>query len=313
MKGPFHFVINPAAGGGRAKRIWPEIEERLKKQGVEYEWSMTKGPGDAERIATSLPDGVVAVAVGGDGTMSEMVGGLAPGRIVGLIPAGRGNDFSRTARISPFPLTALKQLLTGEVRPFDLPFVNGRPFLNVAGIGFDAHVAQKADGIRGRGTLPYLSAVFRTLSRYRPHQLVVEVDGRASEGKVFLLAVGNCRYYAGGMKICPTAYFDDGLLDICIAGNLRRIEVLLALMRVFRGTHVRQRKFHYTKAHTIRVDGPSDVLIQADGQVIGGLPATFTLKQRALKVIVPPGAWTPSKVTSIRHRIYAQGSTETSP
>ena len=233
MKGPFHFIINPVAGGGRAKRIWPEIQERLKAQGIDHEWSVTRGPGDAARIAAGLPDGVTAVAVGGDGTLSEMIGGLGPGRIIGLIPAGRGNDFARTARISAFPLTALKQLLTGEVRPFDLPYVNGRPFLNVAGIGFDAHVAQKAEGTRGRGALPYLSAVLQTLSRYRPHRLVVEVDGQASEGKVFLLAVGNCRYFAGGMKICPSAYFDDGLLDICIAGNLRRAEVLLALVRVF--------------------------------------------------------------------------------
>lgn len=313
MKGPFHFIVNPAAGGGRARRIWPEIEERLKKQGVPYECSFTRGPGDARHIAAGLPRDVTAVAVGGDGTLSEMIGGVAPGGSVGLIPAGRGNDFARTARISPFPLTALKQLLNGEARPIDLPFVNGRPFLNVAGIGFDAHVAQRAEGIRGRGAIPYVAAVLRALSRYRPAQLVVEVDGESSEGEVFMLAVGNCRYFAGGMKICPSAYFDDGLLDLCVAGNLRRAEVLLALARVFRGTHIRQRKFHYTKAHIIRVDGPSDVLVQADGQVIGGLPATFTLKQRALKVIVPPGSWTPSKVTSIRRRLYAEGSTESSP
>lgn len=259
MKGTFHFIVNPAAGGGRASRVWPEIEERLKAKGVRYEWSVTRGPGDARRIAAGLPDDVTAVAVGGDGTLSEMIGGIAPGKSVGLIPAGRGNDFARTVRISTFPLTALKQLLAGEARPFDVPYVNGRPFLNVAGIGFDAHVAERAQGIRGRGALPYLSAAFHTLTRYRPPQLVVEVDGEASEGEVFMLAVGNCRYFAGGMKICPSAYFDDGLLDLCIAGNLRRAEVLLALMRVFRGTHVRQRKFHYTKAHSIRVDGPSDV------------------------------------------------------
>lgn len=312
MKGPFHFIVNPAAGGGRARRIWPEIEERLKKEGVSYQWTLTRGPGDAGRIAAGLSDDVIAVAVGGDGTLSEMISGIPPGGCVGLIPAGRGNDFARTARISPFPLTALRQLLSGEPRAIDLPYVNGRPFLNVAGIGFDAHVARRAESTTGRGALPYLAAVFRALSRYRSSRLVIEVDGQKSEGDVFLLAVGNCRYYAGGMKICPSAYFDDGLLDLCVAGDLGRAEVLLALARVFRGTHVKQRKVHYTKAHTIRVDGPSHVLIQADGQVIGGLPATFTLKQRALKVIVPPGTWTPSKVTSILRRIEAAGSARSS-
>lgn len=313
MKGAFHFIINPAAGGGRSLRIWPLIQEQLEKRGVRYDWTVTQGPQEAGRIVAALPDGVTAVALGGDGTLSEMLVGLAPGRTIGLIPAGRGNDFARTAGISSFPLTAVKQLLEGEARPVDLPFVNGRPFLNVAGIGFDAHVAQRAYGARGRGALPYLSAAMHTLRRYRPPRLVVEVDGRTSEGNVFLLAVGNCRYFAGGMKICPTAYFDDGLLDLCIAGDLGKVEVLLALARVFRGAHIKQRNVHYLKAHSIRVDGPDDVLIQADGEVLGGLPAAFTLKQRALKVIVPPGAWTPSKVTSIRRWVDDKRSTGLSP
>ena len=313
MNSAFHFIINPVAGGGRPLRIWPLLKERLDTLGVRYEASVTQAPHDAADIAAAIPQGVVAVAVGGDGTLNEMVRGVAPGRTIGLIPAGRGNDFARTAGISPSPFTALQQLLEGESRPVDLPFVNGRPFLNVAGIGFDAHVAERACGARGWGALPYLSAVMHTLRRYRPRRLTIEVDGHKSEGEVFLLAVGNCRYYAGGMKICPSAHFDDGLLDLCIAGKLNTAEVLLALFSVFRGAHVRQRKIHYLKAHSIRVDGPGDVLIQADGEVLGSLPAEFTLKQRALNVIVPPGAWTPSKVTSIRRFAEEKRSTGSSP
>lgn len=313
MKGAFHFIVNPAAGGGRAARVWPGIQERLSAARVDFEWSTTRGPGEAQEIAARIAEGVTAVVVGGDGTLSELLAGLPAGRAVGLIPAGRGNDFARSARISLDPLVALRQLLQGKAFPFDLPLVNGRPFVNVAGVGFDALVARKAETARGAGTLPYLSAALRSLARYRPRHLVIDVDGRQSEGKVFLLAVGNGRYYAGGMKICPAADFDDGLLDLCLAGDLGHAEALLALARVFRGTHIRQRKFHYIKAHTIRVDGPDDVLVHADGQVIGSLPATFTLRQRALKVIVPPGAWTPSKVTSIHHRVSAGKSLGSSP
>ena len=313
MKGAYFFIVNPAAGGGRAARLWPQIKERLQAEGVEFEWAITSGPTDAEEIAARVPEDVTAVAVGGDGTLSEMIAGLPPGRSIGLIPAGRGNDFARSARISLVPEEALRQLLEGEVRPFDLPSVNGRPFLNVAGIGFDAHVAKRAQYAAGNGTLPYLSAALRTLSWYRPRHLALDVDGRRSEGKVFLLAVGNCRYYAGGMKICPSADFDDGLLDLCLAGDLGHVEALLALVRVFTGSHIRQRKIHYTKAHHIHVEGPEDTLVHADGQVIGGLPATFTLRPRALKVVVPRGTWTPSKVTSIRQKASAAQSLGSSP
>ena len=88
MKGPFHFIVNPAAGGGRARRIWPEIEERLKKEGVSYQWTLTRGPGDAGRIAAGLSDDVIAVAVGGDGTLSEMISGIDPQSVeaIGLEP-----------------------------------------------------------------------------------------------------------------------------------------------------------------------------------------------------------------------------------
>jgi len=313
VKPAYHFVINPAAGGGKGARVWAEIKERLAARRVEFEWSVTRRPGDAEEIAARIPEGVIAVAVGGDGTLSQMLAGLPPGRTLGVIPAGRGNDFARSARISFAPRAALEQLLHGEVRPFDLPAVNGRPFLNVAGIGFDAHVAERAERAPGQGSLPYLAAAVKTLAWYRPQRLVVDVDGRRSEGNVFLLAVGNGRYYAGGLKICPSADYDDGLLDVCLAGDLSRAEALLALARVFRGTHIRQRKFHYGKAHIVRVDGPSSVRIQADGQVIGGLPATFTVQQRALNVVVPAGSWRPSKVTSIRGKAAAARSLGSSP
>lgn len=298
MTGPFFFIVNPAAGGSKTARLWPQLKEGLDHAKIEYQFRMTSGPQEAVELAAFTPMEWTTVVVGGDGTLSEVISGLAPGRVIGLIPTGRANDFARSAGISSSPKHALKQLLSGEAHFLDVPFVNKQPFLNVAGIGFNAEVASKAISTRGRGSLPYVTA-FRTLARYRSPELSVELDGRSSTGRVFLLAVGNCRYFAGGMKICPGAHFDDGLLDVCIAGDLGKLEALLALGRIFRGTHVHQRKFDYAKAHTVKVDGPADVIVQADGQIVGRLPVTFTLKRRALRVILPKGTWNPSKVTSI--------------
>ena len=119
MKPAYHFVINPAAGGGKGARVWAEIKERLAARRVEFEWSVTRRPGDAEEIAARIPEGVIAVAVGGDGTLSQMLAGLPPGRTLGVIPAGRGNDFARSASPSP-PRAALEQPSTASA-PFDLP------------------------------------------------------------------------------------------------------------------------------------------------------------------------------------------------
>ncbi len=167
VNGAFHFIINPVAGGGRPLRIWP-LFKSTSTRSASLRSQRDPGAARRRRIVAAIPEGVVAVAVGGDGTLNEMVRASPPAVPSGLIPAGRGNDFARTAGISPSPLIALQQLLKGESRPVDLPFVNGRPFLNVAGIGFDAHVAQRAGGARGRGALPYLSAVMHTLGAIAP-------------------------------------------------------------------------------------------------------------------------------------------------
>lgn len=286
--------------------------QQLARERVDFQWETTRTAGGATQLAAEIPEGYVAVAVGGDGTIHEMIAGLPTGRTIGVIPAGRGNDFARTVGISQSPQIALRQLLRGAARPIDLPFVNGRPFLNVASVGFDAHVAQKAATAPGRGAFPYIASFLTSLAHLRPHRISIEWDGRHTEGEALLLAVGNCRYYAGGMRICPHAHFDDGLLDVVIAGRMGKWESLVSLIKLMRGTHLSKSSFHHTKAHSLVVDGPKELCIQADGEIVGHLPATFTLKHHAMRVVVASGSWIPSKVTSIRQRLLEAEKTQSS-
>lgn len=312
MHGPFYFIVNPRAGRGRTGRLWPALARFLNARGLEYRAAVATESFTPRSLAEKVPEGWVVVAVGGDGTMAQVAAALPPGRIIGMIPTGATCDFARSVGYSLSPVTALRQLLEGEPRPFDLPAVNGRPFLGVAGIGFDALLARRAEAVGVRGALRYWHAFVRHLARYDSPALTVQLDGRTGAGKVFHLAVGNCRYYGGGYMVCPSAHFDDGLLDVCITEELSLGELLLTLGRLGRGSHIKHRKVHYTKAHSIHVDGPPGVPVHADGSVIGTLPATFSVRPRSLQLIVPKGTWNPGKVTFIHQRRLPMGGAETS-
>jgi len=300
MKGPFCFIVNPKAGGGRTGRLWPYFEERLRKARVAFTVVMALSPEEALRASARLDEEWIPVAVGGDGTLQAVVEGLAPGRTVGHLPTGTGNDFARSVGISRSPAKALHQLLTGKPRPIDLPAANGRPFLGAAGVAFGGLTALLGWPSGWPGGRRSLFALLASLlgSRQRSARIAITVDGMTQEGKAAIVAVANCRFF-GGLDVCPLAHPDDGLLDLCVAEELKPAEAVAALSRLHRGTHVRHPKVHYTKAHTVLIEGPPGAKLFADGKPLTGLPAAIGLEQQALRVVVPCEAWNPSKVTSI--------------
>lgn len=305
----YHFIVNPAAGNGRTTRIWPHLLNQLRRKKVDFNWTSTTSPGEATAIAAKVSEDHIAVCVGGDDTLGEIIDGLPPGRIVGIIPTGLRCDFVRTIGTSRSPMTALNQLLSGEMRWIDLPQVNGHSFLRVATIGPISYGHPFSP--EGSGRRRYLNpfSLFLSLSRERPGRLSIDLDGHHSEGDALLLAVGNCKHIGGGFKICPKARFDDGLLDVVIAGRLSKLQLMAAVTRLRWGQHILSRHIHHAKGHRLVVEGPEGNTIIADGEVVGTLPATFTIKQRAFQVVVPHGTWLPGKVVSIRQRFVETATT----
>jgi diacylglycerol kinase (ATP) len=286
-------ILNPVAGRGAAARVWRQIG------GLTTRWdcATTQYRGHAGELAhAAATDGYARVVViGGDGTISEVANGLAHSNTcLGIIAAGTGNDIARNLNIPRDPRRAAALADTGVPSTIDLGEVQAshgrRYFVNVAGLGFDAAVAHRVNAIPKRlgGTLPYVGGVLQTLWRYRSPRLRLGLDDEPREGRVFLVAVGNLQSYGGGMRIVPAARADDGLLDVCIVRHLRRLEVLRMLPRLYSGDHIRHPAVEIVRCHSVSVDGDPGVLCQADGELLGELPARFAVLPRALQCAMGP-------------------------
>lgn len=288
----YFFVVNPTAGQGRAARIWDRLHQRLQAERVDFGYALTSEPAEATHMARDVVSAgyEAVVGVGGDGTLHEVAAGLPNGATLGVIPAGTGNDFARTVRLPKDPEAALQSLLASRPRPIDRCRVNGHPFLNIAGIGFDALVAKQVreKPVVSGSTLPYLLSVLRLLLTYKNTPISVEYDGgKTFEGLALLVAVGNGAYVGGGMRICPQAKVDDGLFDVCIVGDLGKTDALLNLPRIFRGTHTSHPKVTTFRARRLTIKAEA-VPCQADGEPFGTSPAEFELEPGALHLLAPP-------------------------
>ncbi len=288
-----HAIVNPAAGGGRAGKTWPRVRAILEGAGWELTESTTEQRGHAMDLAAATPAEIV-IAVGGDGTAHEVANGLLRGDrqgVLGLIPNGTGSDFARALGVPRDPLAAAQALLTARPRRVDVGEVNGRYFLTIAGAGFDGEVARLVNTWPKvfSGTVMYVLGILRMLVTFRPVDVEIALDGASHRERLFLIAVGNTAWNAGGMWTVPAARADDGLLHTVIAGPLTRLETLVVLPRVFSGRHLEHPKVRQLHAHEIRVTSARPLAIQADGESIGTLPAVFTVRPQALTVLAPPG------------------------
>jgi YegS/Rv2252/BmrU family lipid kinase len=299
-------VVNPAAGAGRAGRVLSRVLEELKPWG-EFEIAVTRAGEDrpAQHIVReAVANGVTRITVlGGDGTASQALNGLRQpdGSIanvqLGLIPAGTGRDFARTVGISRKPIEAARHLARGATaRTIDvgqIEFSDGsvRLFLNIASFGVTARIAHALEEYpqlkRHAGALAFGLATVRAGVRYAPDLVEVHVDGHAPEsGPVAALAIANGGWFGGGMHVAPTARVDDGLFEVVRFGNLARRDFVISLPRLYRGTH-------YTHPHVRHSQGMEvfatpgvgvthPIEIEADGEIVGELPARFSLSRAAL-------------------------------
>ncbi len=284
-------ILNPTAGGGRSLAQLPQIVATLSRLRCPHHIHVTSAPGEAPSVARSFADRdySLVIAVGGDGTVNEVVSGLLTSSKetpLGVLPAGRGSDFARGTGSGDGIELTLERLVAGRRRRMDVGWAHfdegsSRAFVNVAGLGIDAVVAQRAARSRLPGsTFAYLAALGTSLARYRTIEVSIIADGQQHTGQVCSVLAANGRYFGGGMLIAPMADAADGLLDLAILGDLSKMDLLRNLPNVYRGTHVHHPKFTTEKVRSIRVDGPPSqpALVQLDGEVVGRTPVTFTIE-----------------------------------
>jgi diacylglycerol kinase (ATP) len=289
-------IVNPTAGGGRAGRLVPSLRERLGSR-PEARLEITTRAGHAELLAAEgAPAHDRIVAVGGDGTVQEIINGmLASGEdaSLGIVPTGSGNDLARSLGLPRDPAAAWSIAVGEATRSLDLALASGsageRWFGSAGGIGFDAQVAATMARRRSwqSGRAGYLLSTLAELGRFNNREIELTVDGVMSTRTVLFVAIANGEFYGGGMRIAPGAATDDGLLDICIVGDISRATALRQLLNLYRGTHVAHPQVELLQGRSISIDGGPESLVHLDGEPFGGLPARIELHPARLSVAVP--------------------------
>jgi YegS/Rv2252/BmrU family lipid kinase len=284
-------IVNPTAGRGRARKLLPGVEAALRGAGHDLVVTPTRSLEHAdELVAAALADERVAVAMGGDGIVGRVAGGVAAGGgLLGVLPGGRGNDFCRAAGIPLNAVAACDVLANGEERSVDLGYVGDTAFVGIASIGFDSAVQERVLTSRlPLGDLIYLYGSLATIATWQPATFTCRVDGKPVVVTGWSVAVSNSGMYGGGMHLVPEASLEDGLLDVVTTSTTNRRTFLRALPKVFKGTHVDEpaRVLRTaTSVELIETDRPFRVF--ADGDPVASLPCTVTVRPGALRVLLP--------------------------
>jgi diacylglycerol kinase (ATP) len=306
---PVLVVVNPAAGGGRIARRWPDTERILAGAGLDCEVAFTARSGDATRIARQgVREGrELIVAAGGDGTINETAAGFfAEGKPIGsetrfgVLPAGTGGDFRRTFDIPVDPLAGVRVLAGRGRRRIDAGRVRyvdhqGRPeeriFVNIADAGIGGEVVHRVN--YGSKLLPgsvtFLLASLRALLAWKNRPLTVTIDGVQRRLLAQQVVVANCQYYGGGMRIAPMAVPDDGLLDVILIGDVSFIDSARGMGKIRKGTHLDEGnpKWEVFGGRHVEVESEFPIRVDVDGEQPGFVPAVFEVIPGALELMVP--------------------------
>jgi diacylglycerol kinase (ATP) len=283
-------IVNPAAGDGAGAHVGAGLARELEAAGFSVEIIQTPAPGEAARIAreASAEGCRMVIAVGGDGTANEIANGLVgTSTALALYPIGSGNDFARSLGYPRKRRDIGRFLASARRRVIDVGEVNGRIFVNAAGVGIDGHVAERIEAsARVVGPmLGYFVGALVSIATYRPQPMRLRIDDQALEGKQLLVVAANGTHFGSGMHIAPQAKIDDGLFDIVVAGDLGRWASLVALAKLYRGTHVNGRDVLAFRARSLDVEFDRELPTQADGEPVRASSLTVRMLPGALTVL----------------------------
>lgn len=290
-------IVRPPAEAEKLKAL-REAVDAVRKEGVRVAVRRTRERGDGRRLARSAARAGwdMVVAAGGDGTVNEVVNGLAGAghdAVLGIVPLGTANDFAAGLGIPEDIDAALRLAAFGRSVCVDVARVNRRCFINVSTGGFGADLSQAAGrGLkRYAGGLAYVVRGVKGLLDFRLHGGVFRVNGRVVyAGEFVFFAVGNARQTGGGTPVAPLADVDDGCLDVMLVRDVSRLEFIRLLPRLRRGTHLRSPHVSYYRARRFEVETHGDVAVNADGEPVAGRVLRYELLKRGQPVVVADAA-----------------------
>lgn len=253
------FIINPASGKTNYDKIKQNIMKTLENEN--YEIYETKAPKEATEIASRFKneENTIVYSVGGDGTLNEVVNGIAEGKCkLGIIPTGSGNDFYRT----------LKEAQTENVR-LDLGKVNGRYFINIASVGMDAETCNNANKIKSKIKLhsSYYLALIHTFLTFKNKSLKLKIDKNVYAGDYIIAAICNGKYYGGGFKIAPVASFDDNQFDIYLVSKASKFKLIKILLALLKSEHEKYNEVRKYTGKNITITSENNLIVNIDGEI----------------------------------------------
>ena len=291
-------IVNPESNQGRTKKRWKHIFEALKSFLKEFKYEFTEKPLQAAEISrAAIKEGSeLIVGVGGDGTMNEIANGffedekpLNPYTALGIVPSGTGSDFSRSLNIPLGLKNALQVITQAPSNRIDMGKVRFRNharneeerlFLNVSDFGIGGEVVHRMSQEKmEKKASSYFRCLISTFMAYKNKRLKIKVDGKElPEDEYMVGAISNGRIFGKGMKVAPDAVLDDGLFDLVLVKGMKKFEFFRNVFRIYTGSHLSHPKISLIRGKRIDVcpsDEDESVLIEVDGEQVGGLPATF--------------------------------------
>lgn len=272
------FIVNPESAKGNAMKIIGNIEKVCKQEHIEYEVCYSLAQGDATRLAQSYKDEEnIIYAVGGDGTLSEVLNGvIGTKNKIGIIPAGSGNDFYRT----------VKELAKAEIES-DVGVVNGKYFLNIACVGIDAEVANNVPLMKKKNVKVknlYTASILYTFTHFKFKQIHFKSQEKDEKGNFTILSICNGRYYGGGYNISPKASLEDNYFDVYYINKLRLPSIINLLLKLKKGKLEQDKRTNHFKTNNITVTSEEPIRFNVDGETIENTKFEIKIIPKAIKI-----------------------------
>lgn len=277
----YYFIINPKSGKLDKNNLENNIRNACIKREIPYEILYTKSEGDAKRIAQNIDDTeeCVVFSVGGDGSLNEVLNGIAgsSNKILGNIPSGSGNDFDKSLK-----------LLDSGIQSVDIGKINNRYFINVACIGLDADVANNLASFRNKKWIPvsqrYNVSLVYTFFKYKFKRLTIKMGESTIESDCTILAICNGQYYGGGYRIAPHSLLNDGLFDVYLVKKMAKPKIIPVLLKLIRAKHESCSSVKKYNDARVVVDLNENHTFNVDGELVTGNHFELEIVKNGIRV-----------------------------
>lgn len=285
------FVVNPKAGTNLQKHIRESVDRYLNHKRFEYTIRYTERAEHARELAAqAVAEGYeIVVAVGGDGSINEVASALqGTNTVLGIVPAGSGNGLAMHLGYGRDIDVAVRKINTAEVRSIDVGLMNGLPFVNLAGIGFDGFVSNQMKGSNWRGFIPYFLKSVKAGLEYTPRECRIELDDRVITEKCFIISVANGPMWGYNFQIAPDARLDDGFFEVVIMKEAPRWQYFAAVPASLFGKIYEAGFVEHFTARRVKIsaEGKNYVHLDGEGMILEG-DLEFEIKPKALKILAP--------------------------